>query len=552
MYMNVSIASERPLQGASLSRAQRSGSGQPRTWLGWLAAWRLGFVLVVLTGLTACGVLPTQAVRDEPPLPPTRTAGPLDRLAADGPPAGTPPDASAFVLVDDGLDALAARVALIRSAQRTLDWQTYIWANDTTGQLLMRELLRAADRGVRVRLLLDDNNTPGLDPLLNLLDAHPAIAVRLFNPFPSRAARVFDWVSEFPRLNRRMHNKLLVADGTVALLGGRNVGDVYFRASEDVYFDDTDLLLRGPVLAAAHASFERYWHSNWSYGVHGLLAPESDTSEALEARLQVALAQPVARPWRTELRQSPVVRALLQPVGAWTWAPMTLLDDPPNKVSATATAADGVGTGLFQRLEALFGGARESLDLVSAYFVPGEEGTQALTALARKGVQVRVLTNSLATNDVVAAHVGYARHRQALIAGGVSLLEQRSDASVAGTAPPRPRLIASRASLHAKTFVVDAEDVFIGSLNLDARSSRLNTEVGVIVQSPALAAQLRWRLDHDAGHAWQVGWDTEGMYHVPGGPESGQMTRVRGEPSAGWGRRVLVWVLSWFDLDWLL
>lgn len=552
MHLIVSIASECPFPGTSLPRAQRAGSGQPTIWLGWLAAWRLGFVLLVLTGLTACGVLPSQPVRDEPPLPATRQAGPLDRLAADGTPVGTPPDASAFVLVDDGLDALAARVALIRAARHTLDWQSYIWANDTTGQLLMRELLRAADRGVRVRLLLDDNNTPGLDPVLNLLDAHPAIAVRLFNPFPSRAARVFDWVSEFPRLNRRMHNKLLVADGRVALLGGRNVGDVYFRASEDVYFDDTDLLLRGPVLAEAQASFERYWHSNWSYGLRGLLAPESDTAQALEARLQAALDQPAARPWRTALRQSPVLGALFQPAGAWTWAPMTWLDDPPSKVSAMATPGEGGGFGLYQRLEALFGGARESLDLVSAYFVPGDEGTHALTALARKGVQVRVLTNSLATNDVVAAHVGYARHRQALVAGGVTLLEQRADAALAGTAPLRPRLIASRASLHAKTFVVDAEDVFIGSLNLDPRSSRLNTEVGVVVQSPALAAQLRWRLEHDAGHAWRVGWDSQGMYHVPGGSEASQMPPVRGEPAAGWGRRVLVWVLSWFDLDWLL
>lgn len=506
----------------------------------------------MLCCLTACGTLPVQPVRDEPPLPASRSGGPLEQLVADGPPAGTPPDASAYVLIDDGLDALAARVALIRSAQRTLDWQSYIWSNDTTGQLLFRELLRAADRGVRVRLLLDDNNTTGLDPLLNLLDAHHAIAVRLFNPFPSRAARIVDWVGDFSRLNRRMHNKLLVADGNVALLGGRNVGDVYFRVSEDVYFDDTDLLLRGPVMSQANASFERYWHSGWSYSVQGLLAPESDTFEALDARVQAALSLPFARPWRTELRQSPVVRAVFQPMGAWTWAPMTLLDDPTHKVSVPVSAAPGMGTELFQRLEALFGGARASLDLVSAYFVPGDDGTQTLTALAQKGVQVRVLTNSLATNDVVAAHVGYARHREALISGGVTLLEQRADASSAGAASARPQLIASRASLHAKTFVVDAEDVFIGSLNLDPRSSRLNTEVGVVVQSPALAAQLRWRLDQDAGHAWQVGRDADGLFHVSGGAGADQVNRLRGEPGAGWGRRFLVWVLSWFDLDWLL
>jgi putative cardiolipin synthase len=563
------------------------------------AAWQMGFLClrwmgacVMVLWLTACGVLPVQAVRDDPLPPPIRSGGPLDRLVATGvPPLGSPVGASAYVLVDDGLDALAVRVALIRAAQRSIDWQSYIWANDTTGLLLMRELLRAADRGVSVRLLLDDNNTVGLDPLLSLLDAHPSLAVRLFNPFPSRAMRALDWMSNFGRLNRRMHNKLLVADGQVALLGGRNVGDVYFRASEEVHFDDTDLLLIGPVLVDAQASFERYWDSPWSYALHGLVAPVSDTRQALDERVRAALSQPSAGPWRTELRESPVVRALFQPQGMWTWAPMAMFDDPPHKVVPDATSAGAGSGGLFAHLEARFGQARHSLDLVSAYFVPGDDGAQALASLARQGVKVRVLTNSLATNDVAAAHVGYARQRHTLLESGVTLLELRPDAAVSARAGQRTRLVASRVSLHAKVFVVDDEDVFIGSLNLDPRSSRLNTEVGVVVQSPALAAQLRERLDQDVGDAWQLGLDSNGLYHavvsaVSTHAEEGdlrsaaqvsrpqtadvaengtttatavapvsvyaQAQRLRGEPQAGVGRRVLVWLLSWFDLDWLL
>jgi putative cardiolipin synthase len=527
-------------------------------------------MLLLTAWLAACGSLPVDVERDEPPpLAAGGNAGPsrLQQLAdAQRPGPDSPPGASAFAVLEDGTQALGTRLALIRQAGQRLDIQTYIWADDTTGRLLMRELLRAADRGVRVRLLLDDNNTVGLDPWLRLLDAHPHIAVRLFNPFPTRVLRMADWVTDFRRVNRRMHNKLMLADDRLAVLGGRNIGDTYFGTDRELHFEDTELLVLGPVLAEARASFERYWNSPQAYSLERLLAPETASRSALDRSVRERLATLTGQPWRQEWRDTLLNRALAGQPLPLTWAPMELLDDPPVKVARDPAASAGA---LLPRLGQLFGQARESLDLVSAYFVPGDEGTEALATLARAGVQVRLLTNSLAATDVAAAHVGYARHRLPLAQAGVHLLELKPTTS-ARLVKQRPQLAGSRASLHAKAFAVDGQTVFIGSLNLDPRSTRLNTEVGLLVHSPALAQQLHRRLDDLAGDsAWWVHTDAQGTLvwadAMPAQPREGSSLagahsatgeepgpEPDPEPGASLGRRLSVWLLSWFDLDWLL
>lgn len=557
-----------------LFRSCRQGPAAPRL-TGWVVraqaalqrAATTAAMLILAAWLAACGSLPVGVERDEPPPPPAGgTAGPsrLQRLAdAQQPGADSPPGASAFAVLDDGTQALGTRLALIRHAGQRLDIQTYIWADDTTGRLLMRELLRAADRGVRVRLLLDDNNTVGLDPWLRLLDAHPHITVRLFNPFPTRVLRLADWVTDFRRVNRRMHNKLMLADDRLALLGGRNIGDTYFGTDRELHFEDTELLVLGPVLAQARASFDRYWTSPQAYSLAGLLAPETASRGALDRSVRERLATLTGQPWRQEWRDTLLSRALTGQPLTLTWAPMELLDDPPVKVTRDPDASTGA---LLPRLSRLFGQASESLDLVSAYFVPGDEGTEALATLARAGVQVRLLTNSLAATDVAAAHVGYARHRLPLAQAGVQLLELKP-APAARLVKRRPQLAGSRASLHAKTFAVDGHTVFIGSLNLDPRSTRLNTEVGLLVRSPALAQQLHRRLDDLAGDsAWWVHADAQGtLVWSDAMPAQSQALTAPApgsaaepapepdpEPGASLGRRLSVWLLSWFDLDWLL
>jgi cardiolipin synthase C len=512
--------------------------------------------------LAACGTLPPQSATTEAePVPQTALAPLLPALSVQKPPPHAPLDASAYHLIDEGLDALAVRLALLRSAQRSVDIQTYIWAQDTTGRLLMRELLRTADRGVRVRLLLDDNNTSGMDAALRMLDAHPRITVRLFNPFPSRAMRGLDWARDFKRVNRRMHNKLMLVDQTLVLVGGRNWGDVYFRSSEELHFEDVELLVHGPISEQAEASFERYWKSPDAYGLSGLLGEETLARDQLEQDVRQRMALPSAKVWRDELRESPMFGLRRGQLQGWSWAPMELIDDVPLKVQPNTEEEQSA---LMHRLNAMFGRAQQSLALVSPYFVPGQQGTQALGALAQRGVRVQVLTNSLAATDVAAVHTGYARHRQELIRAGVQLHELRPEPQqVKG--PRRPRLVAQRSSLHTKAFIVDREDVFIGSLNLDPRSSRLNTEVGLIVRSPMLAQQLQDKLDAMlAQHTWQLTLDASGdvRWNTPTDasrptaaqpdPSTDAQPPLLNEPLASPARRFFIWVLSHFDLDWML
>lgn len=527
------------------------------------ATYRRILIFLCSICLCACSTLPVQSAREEAAPAPTRMDGEMvQALAQHTPPPGLSDKASAYRLIDDGLDAMAVRLAMLRSAQRTVDIQTYIWAQDTTGRLLMRELLRTADRGVRVRVLLDDNNTAGMDPVLRMLDAHPNITVRLFNPFPSRAMRVWDWARDFQRVNRRMHNKLMLVDQSLTLIGGRNWGDAYFKSSEDLHFEDVELLVHGPVVAQAQASFERYWQSADAYALHGLLGEETASRDALEAEVRRSMTLPTAKVWREDLRSSPLFGLRSGQGANWAWAPMELVDDAPLKVQQNPPAGQSA---LMQRLESMFGLAQRSIDIVSPYFVPGHAGAEALSTLAQQGVRVRVLTNSLAATDVAAAHTGYARHRVQLLKAGVALFELHPEPRVQ-PGPRRPRLVAQRASLHAKAFIVDREEVFIGSLNLDPRSSRLNTEVGLIVRSPELALQLQNKLDGLLAHsAWQVGvdaddrvrWRTEAASSAQPAQE-GQLSDgtndpvLREEPLASPARRLLIWLLLRLDLDWML
>ena len=388
------------------------------------------------------------------------------------------------LILDDGLEAFAARAISARKAGRSLDLQYYIWKDDLTGWLLARELHAAAERGVRVRLLLDDLNAHGLDPQWLALDAHPGIEIRLYNPFRNRegAWRVVEMVQRVFSLNHRMHNKAWIADGRVAIVGGRNVGEEYFAANPQVNFRDLDLLLFGPAVDQASSIFDDFWNSDAVVPIdalHHMTGPELERAVA-------GLEQQAGRQRAAPYLQRVVTAPGLVDYHARSLAPfwtdrIRVVSDPPRKT------ADNHADWLLAPLLSTLDQARRSIQLVSPYFVPGEAGTTALVGMVEAGVEVGIATNSLAANDVPLVHSGYMRYREPLLRGGVALYELRAEArhESAGL------LGSSGASLHTKAFVVDDRHGFVGSFNFDPRSANLNTEMGVLFDDPALAAAVR-------------------------------------------------------------
>lgn len=496
--------------------------------------------------LAGCAGLPSLAGRTASTALSDTAATPLGVAIA--PLAAAHPGKSGLYSLVDGREAFAARAVLANAAHRSLDVQYYIWRNDITGALLFDALRAAAARGVRVRLLLDDNSTAGLDPTLALLDADPNIEVRLFNPFAMRRARLLGYLTDFARLNRRMHNKSFTADGQATIIGGRNIGDEYFDAAGDVLFADLDVLAIGPVVRSVSDDFDRYWNSASAYPL-GLIVAAPDTDAAAAQREAAAIAQaPAAQAYLAAMRASTFVAELAARRLPLEWAEAWLVSDDPAKALDRAAPASRVGP----QLKQLIGEPARQLDLVSPYFVPGESGTASLSALARSGVAVRVLTNSLAATDVAAVHAGYARWREPLLAAGVKLFELRR--SWPADAPQRRSgpLGSSASSLHAKTFAVDGERVFIGSFNFDPRSARLNTEMGFVIDSPVMAHQLADALSGGVGErAYEVRLAPNGsLFWIE--RKQGVALRYDTEPGAGFWRRVGVRLLSWLPIDWLL
>jgi len=377
------------------------------------------------------------------------------------------PGTSGVIPLAGGGEAFAARVLLARSAEQSLDVQYYIWQADTTGYLLLDELRAAAERGVRVRLLLDDNGIAGLDTDLRALDDLPNLEVRLFNPFTLRRPKLLSFTFDFTRLNRRMHNKSFTADGAATVVGGRNVGDIYFAFGPDEHYIDTDVLALGPAAADVSAAFDAYWNSASAYPAGLILPAAPDGLARLEASVASARASDLAGPYLEAISQSPLIRTLMAGPDAVERAHVTLVFDDPAK----GLGQPGVGGLLIERLAAILTDAQtgpaNSVDLISAYFVPGQSGTDLLTGLAAQGVAVRVLTNAQEATDVVTVHGSYAGYRPALLAGGVILGELKADPLIPQEDQTLATLLAgSASSLHSKVFAIDGERVFIGSFNL--------------------------------------------------------------------------------------
>ena len=447
------------------------------------------------------------------------------------------------------VDAFAARALLAASAERSIDVQYYIWHGDTVGHLLFEALWQAAERGVRVRMLLDDLNTKGLDATIAALDAHPGIEVRLYNPLVPRSVRLLSFVTDFGRSNRRMHNKSFTVDNQVAVVGGRNIGNEYFAAGSGVAFIDLDVIVVGAAVPAVSSDFDRYWNSGSAYPAHQLVddAAGGDELRATFARVR-ADAESVS--YLAAVRDTPIVGELLGRRLPFEWTTVQLVSDDPAKTLDTAGTQHELL--LFPALIRAIGAPETSFDLITPYFVPGDEGTEALAAVARRGVTVRILTNSLAGSDVSAVHAGYAKRRSALLRAGVKLYELKPSAKLADT--ERSTASSSTSSgLHAKTFAVDRQRLFVGSFNFDPRSARLNTELGLVIDSANLAQRLADAFDHDVPRlAYEVRLAADGqtLEWIERGP-AGEL-RYTDEPGTGWWKRFKVDILSILPIEWLL
>jgi len=510
----------------------------------WIGIALAGFVVASLFSLYAYGRFAENARGAEGhALPVAGAPTAIDRLVE--PMTAAHPGEAGLVILGDNLDAFAVRASSARAAGRSLDLQYYIWHPDFTGNLLYGELLHAADRGVRVRLLLDDLNVHGSHTVLASLDSHPNIEVRLFNPTRAREgtlARGAELLLRFFSVNRRMHNKAWIADGRLAVVGGRNVGDEYFDAAADINFMDTDAAVVGPPVRQAERIFDAYWNSPTAIPLEALVHAGPDALERLRASIDAGLQSERATPYARRLASSREVRELLAGRRHMYWtADASIVSDPPQKAQGASPGPDWMTPVLLDRANRV----QRELHVISPYFVPGSAGVAWIDGLRRRGVEVGILTNSLAANDVVAVHGGYAGYRAPLLRSGVSLFELKPHGQ-----PGRASLFGSSgASLHTKAFVVDRAHGFIGSFNLDPRSMNLNTEMGLLFDCPEAAAELQrlYRTKTSAPISYRLEL-ADGALRWHDDAARPPYTWDR-EPEAGPWRRAMARAIGWLPVE---
>ncbi len=447
-----------------------------------------GWSLVLLSGVIGfggCQTVQLDAPKEESYAFTEVADTPLGRLVE--PMAASHPGLSGFRFYGDGIEGLAARQLLAKSAQRSIDAQYYLITDDMVGLLFLDSLLSAADRGVRVRLLVDDIQTQGYDAGIVALDSHPNFSVRIFNPFSGRRSRVADGLFDFRRINRRMHNKSFTADNQVAIIGGRNIADEYFSARPDLNFGDMDVMGVGPVARDVSVMFDRYWNSRWAAPAEVFARQPEDPGAALEtlrARLAANRTEAATTVYKQVLDED-VARLAGLKAHQLDWTPYRLVYDSPDKAD---TAQEGPTHRIVSDLKAVTAKAHRELLVVSPYFVPQRSGVAFFQDLVDRGVKVTVVTNSLAANNHGIVHSGYIAYRKDLLRMGVELREVKINSEVSGVA--RGGSGATLATLHTKAFMVDREHVFLGSFNWDPRSAKLNTESGVVIESAAVGAEM--------------------------------------------------------------
>nr|WP_232245340.1 phospholipase D family protein [Delftia acidovorans] len=583
----------------------------------------MGMVLLALLASTGCAGLPSQVERPVTRALTNSSVTPLGQLIQQQRSEAGSKQTSAFTLLSGAQAAYGARLALVEGAQQTLDLQYYAIHADESTQRLLRGVVEAARRGVRVRVLLDDFHSTGANAQVMRLAFVPGIEMRMFNPLAgarsSALGRAYTLLTDFQRAQQRMHNKLFIADNAMGVIGGRNLGDAYFDADSASNFVDLDVLAAGPVVGDLSRSFDSYWNNQRAYPVQSLIslkelkqlrerfaddddqAQEDDPTPAVPPKETKADDQ-TAEQRRIIWDQQPMDLRKAR----WTWASAAVLVDEPAKIPLDRDDGPGSGTGagtdasaqaspaphspqakpagtlpmgqppgalrqaarpvleadsVVDGLLALVRKTRRDLLVVSPYFVPGPDMMEAFRGARQRGVRVRILTNSLASNDAPLAHAGYARHRKALLEMGVELYEMRSTAASVrsafgsgstGGGGPSGSTGASRAMLHSKLLVVDGHLVAVGSMNLDLRSQLQNTEIALLIASREFGRLATQSIDEGLQDgSWRVELDKDGEL-VWRASEDSERGDEHSEPDASWGLRLMLKLIGPLAPDHLL
>ena len=462
---------------------------------------------------------------------------------------------TAYLPLYDGFMSIAARLHLINHAKHHLDLQYYIWNDDFIGNLVLSQLLNAADRGVKVRLLIDDQNGTQLDDKLLALSQHPNIETKLFNPYKFRHFRALDYGLRLKKVNHRMHNKLIIADGSVAVTGGRNISSEYFEASNDFQFTDVDIFFAGNAVTDANQSFIDFWNDTLSYDIQQILEERSKPDDLVELRKLFAQTRLDAKETqrRVIIAEQQIANQLQsQPV---QWASAHFVADSPRKARHTINDEDFIYT---QMLD-LMGEPKNQLDLVSSYFVPTQWGTDYLSKRARNGLKIRVVTNSFLANDVPVVHAYYQQYRNQLLKNGIEIWEfkpyiERRERTwyekMTGNVIPAKNKNSS--SLHAKFFHADGK-VFIGSFNFDPRSARLNTEVGLVIESEKLQNEIAASLDKYLPRiAYQLKLNDKGEIIWLDQQKDGKILKFTHDPETTRFQRFMMHLVTTFPAEWAM
>ena len=466
------------------------------------------------------------------------------------------PELTGYHVLYDPLEAIAARINLIERAEKTLDLQYYIWDNDKIGSLALYKIIEAADRGVKVRLLIDDNNAGKMEGVYLALDQHPNIEVKLFNPYRFRRLRPVDMVLDLKRINRRMHNKTFTADNQISLIGGRNMSNQYYNASDSYQFSDVDVMLVGQAVDDITHSFDEYWNHSYAYPVRNIVNHNTYTLryDGLKEQLTKHYQEITVQNYLDLSNRTHDFDQWLDHNIQLDWVKAEVVKDAPDKIRARAKKEQHLNFQMVKRLE----NPEHSVDLISAYFVPQKQGEAKLIELAKDGVQVRVLTNSFKANDVALVHAFYAKYRIDLLKNGVELYEFLPAISEDNLYPNSKEISKqtkvslkglSRSSLHAKLMALDNKQVFIGSFNFDPRSANLNTEIGVIINSPPLANAVHKTMDVNLKkYAYKLVLDSQQKINWLKETPQGIVT-LRKEPKMKWWQKAGVKIISWLPIE---
>jgi cardiolipin synthase C len=489
----------------------------------------LPLLLWSVSWITGCSTLPPGSAF--PKVRSTAWSDPsADRVAvAYHGPGSADPAQSAFRLLNVGTDGFAARLQLTRAARHSLDLQYFIFTADSTGLLLSKAVLEAADRGVRVRILVDDGATAAGDEQIQVLSAHPRIEVRVFNPFTYRGhlrlLRALDFALEAPRVDYRMHNKLFVADNSVALVGGRNVGDEYFQVSVEAQYADDDLFVSGPVVQTLSATFDEFWNSALAIPARALAGGLPSPSRLAKRRAHLdahwTAAESAGADYLRKAERGDPLAGMLSGALPLAWAHATVVCDSPEKKKVLTDGKPG--RLMYEPVAAALNDVQTEFLMITPYLVPTREELDLLRSLRARHVRVRILTNSLNSTNELSAHSGYMHYRRELLEAGVELFEVRSALGPTSRGGGQSAAMSRHGTygLHGKLLVFDRRSMYAGSMNFDQRSRFLNTEVGVIVDSAEIAGQ------------------TAGRFEAMTAPASAYAVSL--EPGAAGGSPIMVW-----------